>query len=437
MKAVADYVHSKGLKLGLYGDIGTRTCAGYPGLERPDGDFDRDAAQLAAWGVDAFKVDGCNADVKKMNHTYVALGRALNRTGRPMIYSCSWPDYERSLSLPVNFSLVAETCNSWRIFWDVQAGQYAHNQRQRFDCVSGYLEFAATGSTTAAAPFSQYCPGDSHGQPDVDHAAMLSAARPGSFNDADMLPIGANYTMDGRGRVVPTTAFTPTQARSAMALWVVLASPLMIGADVRSMDPDSRSVWLNKGLLRAHQDPLGLQGTRIRGNATACQVWRRQLSGGDLLVVLYNNGGCSDRAPAHWSGPYQQIYSDQDCPNAGNHPGQSVEQCKQICYDTPGCDAFNYGNHGCALRSCRDPGPLAHPSTRLKGEVSYRMTAVPARTTTMTVTWTELGLQPRAQMSVEELIWGRSLGSVISDHVGVNLTFGESAALRLTPTTKL
>ena len=96
MKAVVDYVHSKGLLFGLYGDIGTKTCAGYPGLQRPDGDFSQDARQLAAWGVDAFKVDGCYANGTGMDVAYPALGRALNATGRPMIYSCSWPDYERS-----------------------------------------------------------------------------------------------------------------------------------------------------------------------------------------------------------------------------------------------------------------------------------------------------------------------------------------------------
>lgn len=126
-----------------------------------------------------------------MDVSYPALGRALNATGRPMIYSCSWPDYERSTSLFVNFTKIRESCNSWRIFWDVQAGQYAHTQPQRFDCVAGYLEFAASGSTEQAAQFSANCPGDwrngQHPAP-VDLNAMRLAAGPGGFNDADMLP---------------------------------------------------------------------------------------------------------------------------------------------------------------------------------------------------------------------------------------------------------
>eukprot|EP00656_Telonema_subtile_P036006 TRINITY_DN3997_c0_g1_i1.p1 TRINITY_DN3997_c0_g1~~TRINITY_DN3997_c0_g1_i1.p1 ORF type:complete len:399 (-),score=70.22 TRINITY_DN3997_c0_g1_i1:134-1330(-) len=303
IKPVVDYVHSKGLLFGLYGDIGTRTCAGYPGLQRLDGGFAADAQQLADWGVDAFKVDGCNANVSSMAASYPALGRALNATGRPMIYSCSWPDYERAASAPVNFSAVSASCNSWRIFWDVQAGQYASTQTHRFDCVSGYLEFAATGTTSAAAPFSASCPGDWNAKQhpaDVDHSAMLLAAGPGGFNDGDMLPIGVNYTMDSSGAVKPLEAFSPTQARSAMAMWAMLASPLMIGADVRSIDADSLSVWLNSGLISVNQDPLGKQGTRVRGNSTVYQVWRRELAGGDLLCVVFNSESSLVVAEVSW-----------------------------------------------------------------------------------------------------------------------------------------
>ena len=134
---------------------------------------------------------------------------------RPMVYSCSWPDYERSLSIPVDFGLVAEHCNSWRAFWDVQAGQYASDQSHRYDCVNGAMEFWASGSTMAAEAFSAACPGDVRAHPrPVDHAAMVAAAGPGSFNDADMLPIGCTFSMNGAGKKVPATAFTLDQANS-------------------------------------------------------------------------------------------------------------------------------------------------------------------------------------------------------------------------------
>ena len=216
---------------------------------------------MAEWGVDAFKVDGCNANVSHMKQTYPELGAALNQSGRPMVYSCSWPDYERSLSVPVNFSLVAEVCNSWRIFWDVQAGQYAHTQAQKYDCANGVMEFYASGSTMAGAQFSPNCPGDcaQHPKP-IDHDAMVAAAGPGSWNDAgtapipapftvgltrhclsDMLPIGSTFSMNGQGKKEVSAGFSLDQAWSAMAMWAMIASPLMIGADMRSMPPEFRA----------------------------------------------------------------------------------------------------------------------------------------------------------------------------------------------------
>ena len=103
LKAVADYVHGKGLKLGTYLDIGTTTCGGFPGFnvsalddQGPEPQYVKDIKALAAAGIDSLKVDGCNADPRVMNVTYPKLGDALNATGRPILYSCSWPDYVRS-----------------------------------------------------------------------------------------------------------------------------------------------------------------------------------------------------------------------------------------------------------------------------------------------------------------------------------------------------
>ena len=103
LKAVADYVHGKGLKLGTYLDIGTTTCGGFPGFnvsalddQGPEPQYVKDIKALAAAGIDSLKVDGCNADPRVMNITYPKLGDALNATGRPILYSCSWPDYVRS-----------------------------------------------------------------------------------------------------------------------------------------------------------------------------------------------------------------------------------------------------------------------------------------------------------------------------------------------------
>eukprot|EP00662_Eupelagonemidae_sp_cell21_P007968 gene7968-48201_t len=125
LKALADYVHSKGLKLGIYTDYGTTTCSGRPGSY---GHEAQDAARFANWTVDSLKMDGCN---KPPNASYdvgfAKMGAALNATQRPILFSCSWPDYERTgdLDAPhaldnVNFTALAEVCNIWRIYNDIQ-----------------------------------------------------------------------------------------------------------------------------------------------------------------------------------------------------------------------------------------------------------------------------------------------------------------------------
>ena len=120
MAALADYVHAKGLRLGIYSDYGTKTCSGYPGSL---GHEAADAATFAKWKIDMLKVDGCN---KPANASYNAgfelMGRALNATGRPILFSCSWPDYIRggSVEANVDFKALRQTCNIWRIYNDIQ-----------------------------------------------------------------------------------------------------------------------------------------------------------------------------------------------------------------------------------------------------------------------------------------------------------------------------
>ena len=115
------------------------------------------------------------------------------------------------------------------------------------------MEFWATGSTMAAAEFSASCPGDAQLKPkQVNHTAMVSAARPGSFNDADMLPIGNTFTMNG-GKKVPVTSFTLDQAYSSLAMWAMLASPLMIGADPISLAGHSLATYLNSEVVAVNQ----------------------------------------------------------------------------------------------------------------------------------------------------------------------------------------
>lgn len=91
MLYVSDYVHSRGLKFGIYEDYGTKTCAGYPGII---GYMEIDAATFASWNVDYVKLDGCYSEIDDMDFGYPKFGQLLNETGRPMVYSCSWPVYQ-------------------------------------------------------------------------------------------------------------------------------------------------------------------------------------------------------------------------------------------------------------------------------------------------------------------------------------------------------
>ncbi|CAI7993969.1 Alpha-N-acetylgalactosaminidase [Geodia barretti] len=106
-------VHSRGLKLGIYGDIGTMTCGGYPGSY---GHIETDAMTYAEWGVDMVKVDGCYANETVFAEGYPAMGKALNATGRPIVYSCSWPAYLKD----PDYATISKTCNLWRNYDDIQ-----------------------------------------------------------------------------------------------------------------------------------------------------------------------------------------------------------------------------------------------------------------------------------------------------------------------------
>jgi len=110
IKWLASYMHARGLKLGIYTDYGTSTCEGYPGT--PLEHQEVDANTFASWDIDSVKVDGCNSNTSTMNYAYPRFGDYLNATGRPMLYSCSWPDY---LNDHVNWTAVADKCNLWRM----------------------------------------------------------------------------------------------------------------------------------------------------------------------------------------------------------------------------------------------------------------------------------------------------------------------------------
>ena len=238
LKYLSRRLHSWGLLFGLYGDIGTQTCVGYPGFQ---GHFEVDAHTLAFdFEVDSIKVDACHADENQFNITYPNFGLALNRTGRPILYVCSWPNdyYEKHHHWEdpdfLNYG-IKQTCNQWRNYNDVF---------DSWESISHIIEFWART-----------------GPQDV----MVRAAGPGHWNDPDMLVIGN-----------PGLSISEQQAQ--FCFWAIFAAPLMISADLRTMPIESRQILLNQEVIAINQDPLGRQGWCAEKNAPGnARVWVREL----------------------------------------------------------------------------------------------------------------------------------------------------------------
>ena len=239
IKALADYVHSKGLKFGIYSDAGTKTCAGRPGSR---GHEFQDAAQYARWGVDYLKYDWCNTSTQNAQASYRIMREALNQTGRPVVFSlCEWGTAKPWLWAGEGIG------NLWRTTGDIT---------DRWEGKRGY----SNGVMTI-----------------VDlNEPLYSYAGPGHWNDPDMLEVGNG-------------GMTPDEYRAHFSLWAMMAAPLIAGNDVAHMDATTRSILMNREVIAVDQDSLGHAGRRVRREGDL-EVWSRELSNGDRAVLLLNRG---------------------------------------------------------------------------------------------------------------------------------------------------
>ncbi|XP_063537915.1 alpha-N-acetylgalactosaminidase [Cydia strobilella] len=228
MKSLSDYVHSKGLKFGIYEDYGNFTCAGYPGVV---GHLAGDSATFASWGVDYVKLDGCYALPADMDHGYPEFGRQLNLTGRQMVYSCSWPVYQIYAGMQPNFSSIIEHCNLWRNFDDIQ---------DSWASVESIIDYYGNHQ-------------------DV----IVPNAGPGHWNDPDMLIIG-NFGLSYE------------QSKTQFAIWAILAAPLLMSVDLRTIRPEYKAILQNRKIIEVDQDPLGIQGRRIYKHR-GIEIWSRPI----------------------------------------------------------------------------------------------------------------------------------------------------------------
>lgn len=239
MKALADFIHSKGLKLGIYADYGTKTCAGYPGtIDHIQQDMDT----FAGWGVDYLKLDGCYSDPDKMDTGYPMVTKALNNTGRPIVFSCSWPAYQSAKKTP-NYTWIAENCNLWRNYDDIQ---------DSWQSVTSIVKWYG------------------------DHQdEMIPVAGPGNWNDPDMLIIG-DFSLSFE------------QSKAQFALWSVMASPLIMSTDLRNIAPWAKEILQNGDVIAVNQDKLGRMGRRVLLDGNQ-EIWARPLSDGSVAVVLFSH----------------------------------------------------------------------------------------------------------------------------------------------------
>ncbi|MQY37356.1 hypothetical protein SRB17_53600 [Streptomyces sp. RB17] len=238
IKAVADYVHSKGLKLGIYTSAGTKTCnsAGFPGAL---GHEYSDAQQFADWGVDYLKYDNCNNQGVDAKKRYTTMRDALEATGRPIVYSiCEWGQNKP-------WEWASDVGHLWRTTGDIS------------DDWSSMLSILKQN-----LPLAPY-------------------AGPGHWNDPDMLEVGNG-------------GMTDTEYRSHFSLWSVMAAPLLIGTDLRKASPATFDILDNKEVIAVDQDPLGKQGTVV-SSADGRWVIAKEMKDGSRAVALFNESGTAQR----------------------------------------------------------------------------------------------------------------------------------------------
>jgi len=251
VKALAAYIHSKGLKFGLYNCAGTKTCAGYPGTK---GYEEQDARNYASWDVDYLKFDWCYADGQDAKQSYAKMSAALTKAGRPIIFSlCEWGSH-----------------NPWE--WAAPVGQL---WRTTGDIGLVFDSIKKIGDWTPMS--AMYI---------VDKEADIrKAAGPGHWNDPDMLEVG--------------NGMTATEDRTHFSMWCMLAAPLMMGNDLRIMTSETLKTLTNKDVIAIDQDKLGVQALRYAKNGKH-EVWFKPLSGGDWAVCFLNRADAPESVTFNW-----------------------------------------------------------------------------------------------------------------------------------------
>ena len=243
LKALSEYIHSRGLKLGLYSDAGYKTCGGYTASR---GHEFQDAMVFARLGADYLKYDWCNTEGIDARGAYATMRDALLATGRPMVFSmCEWGNNKPWLwgrGTGQLWRTTGDITSCWSCI-DDHGGKYnSYGVMQILDMQEGLRAYAG----------------------------------PGHWNDPDMLEAGNG-------------SLTATESRAHFTLWCMLAAPLIAGNDLRTMSKGTLEILTNNEVIAIDQDSLGIQGFRHAG-PDSLETWYKPLKGGDWAVCFFNRG---------------------------------------------------------------------------------------------------------------------------------------------------
>jgi alpha-galactosidase len=251
MKALADYVHSKGLKLGIYSDAGWKTCGGRPGSR---GHEYQDALTYAKWGVDYLKYDWCNTEALNAEGAYLTMREALYAAGRPIVFSiCEWGNNK-----PWEWG--KKIGHLWRTTGDITSC---------WDCEIDHGGWSSWGVMRIL---------------DMQKG-LRQHAGPGHWNDPDMMEVGNGMAVN--------------EDRAHFSMWCMLAAPLIAGNDLRNMSKETAEILTNKEVIAIDQDSLGIQGVRHSAE-DELEIWFKPLVRGDWAMCVLNRKSTPQKISFDW-----------------------------------------------------------------------------------------------------------------------------------------
>jgi alpha-galactosidase len=251
IKALADYIHSKGLKIGIYSDAGSKTCAGRAGSR---GHEYQDALTYAKWGIDYLKYDWCNTEGLCAQGAYMTMRDALYAAGRPIVFSiCEW-----GTNKPWQWA--RDIGNLWRTTGDISA-----NFEKNIDHGT-WIQLSVLSILDQQDSLRRY-------------------AGPGHWNDPDMLEVGNGMTVN--------------EDRAHFSMWCMLAAPLIAGNDLRNMSQATKEILTNREVIAVDQDSLGIEGLKY-SSTDSVETWFKPLEGGDWAVCFLNRGIMPKKISFDW-----------------------------------------------------------------------------------------------------------------------------------------